>query len=121
MSTSFETTGKVKHAFDTEEVGANAFKKRLIIVTVQDGQYSNDYGFEALGDKVGVFDGVSEGDEVTVHWNIPRLREWKGKWWASHLNAWKLEKLSASTEQAAPPPADFDSNEFEDDSDQIPF
>jgi hypothetical protein len=49
-----------------------------------------------------------------VHWNVPRLKEYNGKWYPKHLNAWKVDKNSATSA----PPAEAPADEFEDD---VPF
>jgi len=100
MSEILTMTGAVKVVGETEEVGKNNFKKRLMVIEVEDGEYTNCYGFEVLGDKVNLFDGIAEGETVEVCYNLPRVREWSGKWFPNHLSAWKVKATSASPNTA---------------------
>ncbi len=97
MSETLKMTGVVKVVGDVEEVGKNNFKKRLMVITVVDGDYENLYGFEVLGDKVDMFEGISEGETVEVCYNLPRVREWDGRWFSNHLSAWKVRAGQGSS------------------------
>ena len=106
MSETLKMTGVAKMVGEIEEVGKNNFKKRLMVITVVDGEYSNEYGFEVLGDKVDMFDGISEGETVEVCYNLPRVREWNGKWFPDHLSAWKIQATQGSSNTPNGPSAD---------------
>lgn len=53
------------------------------------GQYDKPFPVQAFGDKGDVLEGVAEGEELTVHFNIEG-REWNDKWYSS-ISAWKIE------------------------------
>lgn len=79
--------GKVYKVGDAEQVTAS-FKKRELILEIP-GQYPQYVKFEAVQDKVSIFDGCNVGDNINVHFNL-NGRESKGNFYNT-LQAWKIE------------------------------
>jgi single-strand DNA-binding protein len=101
---SYELKGKVKVVQDAQTFGSG-FTKRELVVTVEDGKYPQDISLEFVQDNVSKLDGVNEGDEVDVTFDI-RGREYEGKYF-NNLQAWKMSVVSAGSAPSAPtPPAD---------------
>jgi hypothetical protein len=102
------------------------FKKRdLILQYAENPSYPEYIKFEALQDKVSLFDGLRPGDEVEVFFNL-RGRPWtdrNGK--TSYFNTlvvWKMNKLGEDQQQSYvtpeyAPPADFTTAQ----DDDLPF
>jgi hypothetical protein len=83
----FEISGTVKKVFDEQTFGSG-FNKREFVLTVEDGRYPQDIVFETVKDKTSLLDGLQEGEQLTVSFDI-RGREWKERYFVN-LNAWKL-------------------------------
>lgn len=88
MSESIKLTGLVIKVEETKEYGSNGFQKRLMVIEVQDGQYSNKIPVEAVKDKCSLFDGIHEGDTVSVECNL-RGSEWNDRYFLS-LTCWRV-------------------------------
>jgi len=76
------------------------FMKREMWVEIPNGNYPQTASFEATQDRCDLLDGVTEGQAVTVHFNI-NGREYEGRVFNS-LNLWKIE---AANSQPAQPTA----------------
>lgn len=87
---SYELTGSVK-VINEEKVFGSGFRVREFVVTVEDGKYPQDIILQFVQDKVDTLDGVSEGQEVTVTFDI-RGKE-HGDRYFNNLQAWKLEAI----------------------------
>ena len=85
---SYDFTGKLYRIFDTQQV-KETFKKREFVVEQQDGQYPNYVKFELIQDRCALIDGYSEGDDITVSFDL-RGREWNEKFF-TNLHAWRLQ------------------------------
>ncbi len=85
---SYDLTGKLFRIFDTEQV-KETFKKREFVIEQQDGQYPNFIKLELTQDRCGLIDGYSEGDDVTVSFDI-RGRQWNDKFF-TNLHAWRIQ------------------------------
>lgn len=92
---SYELTGKIKLIQDEQQFNSG-FRKREIVVTVEDGKYSQDILLEFLQDKIALLDSFSPGQEVTVSFNI-RGREYNGRYF-NNLAAWKITAAGAAAE-----------------------
>ena len=108
-----EITGLILVIGQTQEVGTNGFKKRLLVVETQE-QYKQKIPMDFVQDKVSLLDNFVVGDTVKVGINL-RGNEYNGKY---YLNAqgWRIEKAlgeSPAPFEAAPP-----TQEVEDD---LPF
>ena len=108
-------TGKVKLVQDAQTFGSGFTKREMVLIDASSEKYPQEINMEFVQDKVSLLDDVNAGDEVTVTFDI-RGREYNGSYF-NNLQAWKLNKISASEAQPAagnPPAAD----EPEDD---VPF
>jgi single-strand DNA-binding protein len=101
-----EITGIIKRISQTVEVSAQ-FKKREVVITTAE-QYPQQISIECHQDKVGLLDGLSEGQEVTIGINI-RGREWTSPQgevkFFNTIVGWKVDKASqapAPSQPAAP-------------------
>ena len=97
---SFEIEGKLHKKSDTQKV-SETFRKRELVIEVDDGKYPQFVPFELLQDRCSVLDPFNEGDLVKVSFNL-RGREWNNRYFCS-LNAWRIEKVSGSDTQAEKP------------------
>ena len=91
---SFQLKGKIKVVNEVVEV-SEKFKKREFIVTDSDAMYPQDISFQLAQDNCSKIDGMSEGDEVEVSFNL-RGREWTSPTgevkYFNTLDAWRIEK-----------------------------
>lgn len=115
----FELSGKVKVVMEEQTFGSG-FNKREFVITTQDDKYPQDIQFETIKDKTSLLDSISEGDEVTVNFDI-RGREWKGKYFVN-LHAWKITSGAPSGEGGEEPPLDYYDNNAEAEAEEdVPF
>ena len=100
----FSLEAPIYKIFDVQVVNEK-FQKREFVLEVQDGSYAQMIKFQLVQDKCDWIDSYKVGDTVKVHFNL-RGREWQDKFF-TNLDAWKLEKVGASTAAAttAAPPA----------------
>ena len=87
-----EVVGIIKVLGATQEIGANGFKKREVVVTTAE-QYPQDIMIEFTQDKVDLLNEFMEGSSVTISINL-RGREWinpqgEAKYFNS-LQGWKI-------------------------------
>ena len=89
---------KVVSIGETQEVGNNGFKKRLMEGIIE-GEYPQSFQFEFTKDGVNMLDDVLEGTYVTVAYNL-RSRKviedkngvpYKEPLFFVSLNAWKID------------------------------
>ena len=106
---SYELKGKVKVVQDAQTFGSG-FTKRELVVTVEDGKYPQDISLEFVQDNVSKLDGVNEGDEVEVTFDI-RGREYNGKYF-NNLQAWKMSVVSAGAGAVDTPPVAEDDDDI---------
>ncbi|MCH3883499.1 DUF3127 domain-containing protein [Tenacibaculum aquimarinum] len=91
-----EITGKIKVLNETQNIGANSFRKREIVITTED-QYPQHILVEFIQDKCDLLNNYVVGQEVKININL-RGREWinpEGK--AKYFNAiqgWRIELLN---------------------------
>ncbi|MDC0404382.1 DUF3127 domain-containing protein [Porticoccaceae bacterium] len=111
----FELSGKVKVIQDPQTF-SSGFSKRELVVSVEDGNYTQDINFEFLKEKADLLNDLVVGEEVNVSFNI-RGREYNGKYF-NNLTAWRIEKIAnqvqVPTATAAPAPT-VSAQENEDD------
>jgi hypothetical protein len=89
MSDSVEIKGTVHLVEETKEYGQKGFTKRMMVIET-DSKFNNLIAVEAVKDKCEMFDGLTEGDEVTAHVNIDG-RAWNDRFFVS-LNCWRVEQ-----------------------------
>jgi hypothetical protein len=101
---SFEMTGSLKVKKDTQIVSDKFSKREFIITTDTDSQYPQFISLQLIQDKCPLLDAYQIGDEIKVSFNL-RGREWSGpdgiKYFNS-LEAWRLERATASSDMASP-------------------
>ena len=119
----YELTGKVKVVMDAMTFDSG-FTKREFVVT-SDERYPQDIKFECVKERVSLLDNVSEGDEVTVSFDL-RGNEYKERYYVN-LVAWKIDQGAAhggSTESGGTgdevPPLPDDASAPADEDD-VPF
>jgi hypothetical protein len=107
------------------KTGGKSWQKREFVIETQE-QFPKKIAFTCFGDKVSMIDTFSEGQEVTVSYNL-ESREYNSKWF-HNINAWKIETTakpaSASSSSGV---ADLKANTStqmpmpEDDGSDLPF
>ena len=103
-------TGEVVNVGDVQILGKNNFAKREFVIKVG-GEYPQEIKFSILGDKkVGMAEGLSDGDHVTVSYDI-RGNAFNDKWYVD-LSCWRIE--AAEKPEAKSP-------ETKESSDALPF
>lgn len=90
----YEITGKIKLIQD-EQTFASGFKKREMVVVVEDGKYPQEINLEFVQDKIGLLEGLQSGQEVTVTFDI-RGREYNGRYF-NNLQGWKITSAAAES------------------------
>lgn len=94
-----EVTGRIIKILEEKTgEGRNGPWRKNQFVLETEGEYSKTICIDVWNDK---FDSmpIEVGEQVTAHINI-ESREWKGNWYTD-IKAWKVEKGSASNNQAA--------------------
>lgn len=94
----FEVTGKLEVIFDTQQI-SDRFKKREFVLMIQDGMYHEYIKMQLLQDKCDLLNGYTKGDEIKVSFNLKGKPYQKGSetLYFTNLDAWRVERLSAST------------------------
>jgi hypothetical protein len=99
---SFKLTGVVKKVGETIQV-SEKFSKRELVITDASSMYPQDISFEFAKDKTSHLDGIMEGQEVEVSWNL------RGRLWVSPqgeekyfntLDGWRVEVIGGVGSQA---------------------
>lgn len=118
----YEASGKIKIIFATQSF-PSGFTKREFVLTTGDENYPQDIKFELIKDKCEWLDKYSDGQDVTVSFDI-RGNEYKDKYYVN-LNCWKIQSAQSDGGSQAPQ-ASNSSTEVEPSpedlaSDDIPF
>jgi hypothetical protein len=98
---SFEVQGKLHKVFPSENK-SGSFQAREFVIEVESGQYSQLIKFQLTQDRCDLIDNYSEGEEIQVSFDL-RGREWDGKYF-TNLNAWRLNRPSATEKTDSPKP-----------------
>lgn len=105
----FELSGKLIEKYDTTQV-SDKFKKREFVIEHTDHSGGMDYTdlikFQLTRERCALIDNYNIGDEIKVSFNI-RGRRWVKDDKVSYftnLEAWKIEKIVASSEEPPLPP-----------------
>jgi len=93
----YKASGRLHKVFDTEQKSAS-FQAREFVIEVADGKFPQMVKFQLTQDKCTIIDDYSEGDEITVDFDL-RGREWNDKYF-TNLNAWRIARGEA--QEAAP-------------------
>ncbi len=117
--------GKVHEVSPVQNVTETFKKRELVVEYAENPQYPEFIKFEALQDKVNLFDNIQVGDQVEVFFNL-RGRPWTDKngktSYFNTLVVWRINVLSGNQAESAQPeyaaPVDISSAPDEDD---LPF
>ena len=94
MSNKYEATGTIVSIGESKQV-SDRFRKREIVLEIPDGRYPQQVLFQLTGDRCELADELSEGQSVTLHFNL-RGREWtspKGEVrYFNTLEVWRLQQ-----------------------------
>lgn len=100
----FKLTGIVKVINDTVQV-TEKFAKREFVINEASSMYPQDIIFQAAQDKCSMLDGINEGEQVEVSFNL-RGREWTSPQgevkYFNTLDAWRIEKVGQGMPQGGP-------------------
>lgn len=122
-----EIRGRVHEIGQIQQV-TDSFKKRdLIVAYAEHPQFVEYITFQALQERVSIFDNLQIGDEIEVSFNL-RGRPWTNAQgvttYFNSLVAWKVTKLAntapSSTDQSYIP-APVDISNIDDEDDDLPF
>ena len=115
-----EVQGKIIEIGTTQEVGANGFTKRTLVIETQE-QYPVQIPMDFLKDKTSILDGYSIGEEVKVGINLRGSKS--GDRWFLNCNGWRIEKTNGTTQAPATTTPPATENPFSDDGDDsgLPF
>jgi len=89
---SYEMKGTVKRLYDVWKSDTSEFYKREFVITTAE-QYPSDVKFSALKEKSDQLNGIAQGDQVSVKFDI-KGREYNDRYYVD-LNAWRIEKMDA--------------------------
>jgi len=92
---SYEVKGIVKEVDDIVEFDGG-FKKRTVVLSVQDGNYTNDFAVDFLKEKADASSSLKIGDEVEVNFNVRcKKQESTGRWF-TNAQGWKWNVTASS-------------------------
>ncbi len=99
--------GKIHEVLPVTNVSETFKKRELIIEFAENPQYPEYIKFEALQDKVNLFDPLKVGDQVEVFFNL-RGRPWTDKAgktsYFNTLVVWRVNVISGTAEASASTP-----------------
>ena len=100
----YKLTGTVKLINDTVQI-TEKFAKREFVINDASSMYPQDIMFQAAQDKCSMLDGINEGEQVEVSFNL-RGREWTSPQgevkYFNTLDAWRIEKVGQGMPQGGP-------------------
>lgn len=106
----FKLQGTVKVIKDTVQV-TEKFAKREFVITDSSSMYPQEILFQATQDKCSMMDGITEGEQVEVSFNL-RGREWTSPQgevkYFNTLDAWRIEKVGQGMPQGGPSDMNLD-------------
>lgn len=85
---SYDFTGTLHRIEQTQQV-SDKFAKREFVVAQDDGKYPNYVKFELTQDRCDMLDVYTEGEVVTVSFDV-RGRQWQDKFF-TNLHAWRIK------------------------------
>jgi len=88
----YQAKGTV-HAILDDQVYSETFAKREFILAVVDGDYTELVKFQLINDRRGQLSNVTEGDVVTVNFNVKGREHVKNgeRQYYTNLDAWKID------------------------------
>ncbi len=111
----YEITGTICELYNEQQI-TEKFKKREVVLEVQDGMYPQFIKIEFVQDKCSLLDDYSKNESIKIYFNLTG-RSYVGKdgntGYITSLRGWKAERqgggsTSQHSEDAAPPFADDD-------------
>jgi len=121
-----QVKGKIQQILKQESgvsrAGNEWKKQEFVIDTIE--QFPRKICFTLFNDKLSLINGLANGDEVEVSFNI-ESREFNGKWF-HNINAWKIDKPETSSYPEPSPPPSFISSDippepYDDGVNDLPF
>ena len=110
-----EVTGQLKMKFDTQRISEKFQKREFVLSTELSTPYPQHVSFQLTQDKCNLLDQYNLGDEIKIQFNL-RGREWNGPQGIKYFNtleAWRIEKVSASTGASSTPNTNPIANKME--------
>lgn len=111
----------LKSESGVSKAGKEWSKQEFVIETNE--QYPKKVCFTLFGDKSSLLDGITEGKEVEVFFNV-ESRDFNGKWF-HNINAWKIEAAGDGTAAKSYPPefaaGDIPPEAADDSGNDLPF
>lgn len=96
-----QVNGELKTIFD-EQIVSDKFRKREFVLTTEaNTPYPQHVSFQLTQDKCDILNSYSEGDEVSVDFNL-RGREWSGPQGIKYFNTLEAWRLSLVNKAANP-------------------
>ena len=97
MTETLKIKGTVQAIHDVESISDGKWEKQMFSVTNNDGYDGKEelYAFELFGDKTSLIEGISEGSDVEVSYNIG-CRHYKDNKYFTTLKAWKVTEIDNS-------------------------
>ena len=117
---SYEMAGTVKLVTEPQTF-SGGFTKREVILSVQDGQYTQDICIEFVQDRVALLDTVTANQKITISFNI-KGREYNERYF-NNLQGWRIETNSSEQpkEQEVKKESNTAAAGLPDYTDDIPF
>ena len=111
----------LKSETGVSKAGKEWTKQEFVIETNE--QYPKKVCFTLFGDKSSLLDGITEGKEVEVFFNV-ESHDFNGRWF-HNINAWKIELAGAVTAAKSYPPefsaGDIPAESSDDNGNDLPF
>ena len=103
MSNNFEIKGEI-HEIGKEQVFSEKFKKRDLILRIQDNNYEQHIKFQLINDRCDLLDKYKVGQDVIVHFNLKGRGYEKNNEtvYYTNLECWRIQKAEDDTTAAAP-------------------
>lgn len=106
----YKLVGTVKKVMDTVQV-TERFAKREFVINDSSSMYPQDIIFQAAQDKCSMLDGINQGEQVEVSFNL-RGREWTSPQgeirYFNTLDAWRVERVNQGMPQSGPSDMNLD-------------
>ncbi len=99
MNIKVEVEGRIKRIGEIQEIGANGFQKREVIIETVSGEFDQTIKCELFKKNLDKIDGFNEGDMVLAHCNL-RGREHNGQRGVAVFNtveAWRFERVQGGS------------------------
>lgn len=98
----------------------SGFTKQELILTIKDGEYSNDIKIEFLKDKTSLLLNFKVGDNVDVAVNL-RGKEYNGTYY-NNIVGWRIAVNNSNAPENVPEPSKPVEDSFDaEESDSVPF